>query len=124
VPLDGFCPVCRNVNDGGILINAHSRRNAEVLVIRRTLTCDFCNAEVMAKLAVVKVWFDTSSLSLADTQGTLAIVWDVRRHPSAQCRHISCHRLEIFSDPTPLATLPLLSLPYSLEHCGLFLKWE
>ncbi len=48
------CPVCRNVNDGEIVITAHSRRNAEVRVIRRMLTCDFCCAEVAAKLGTVK----------------------------------------------------------------------
>ena len=48
------CPVCRNANDGEIVITAHSRRNAEVLVSQRTLTCDFCNAEVPAKRGNVK----------------------------------------------------------------------
>lgn len=50
-----LCPVCHNVEDGELIIAAKSGEDAMHQVRARTLTCDYCSAELPAHIGAVDI---------------------------------------------------------------------
>jgi hypothetical protein len=50
-----LCPVCQNVDGGELIVNAKTGEEAMRQVKSRTLTCDFCSAEVPAHIGALDV---------------------------------------------------------------------
>lgn len=50
-----FCPVCRNVDGGELIVTAKTHEDAMRQVKARLLVCDFCSAEIPANIGTLEI---------------------------------------------------------------------